>query len=162
MHIYLKVKIKTLAAEAQDIRRQERKFNIGARARKRLDRALALGSIYRSSMDNREKLTPAMEKRIEKKLEHHRRLQRNVRAMKAFDGLRAHRVGPVRKEARSSFIAYGFLRGLAYSQIEKSEKPVDWERVESLVKKYGEGDIRDMMQKLAEWKDAADPVTEKA
>ena len=155
MHIYLKVKIKTLAAEAQDIRRQERKFNIGARARKRLSRALELGSIYRPAMDQREKLSPAMQTRISKKLAHHKMLQRNERAMKAFDGLRAHRVGPVRKEARSSFIAYGFLRGLEYSQIEKTNKPVDWERVESLVKKYGEGDIRDMMQKLAEWKEAA-------
>lgn len=155
MHIYLKVKIKSLTDEARHIREMEHQFNIGHRARTRLRRCIALESKHvQGNLTNRQTLSPAQIERMEKKLLHARRQLRNGRAQAAFSGLREHRKNDVRKEARSSFIAYGFLRGKTLNQIEQSDKPVDWDRVEALVKKFGEEDIRVMLQRLAEWKDA--------
>lgn len=102
MRVYLKVKILSLAAEAQIIRKEARKT------------------------------------------------KGHVRYC-----LNAHRKNDVRGEARSALLAYGFLRGRQYSQMEsKTHKGPDWKRVEALVRKYGEGDIRERMQRFSEWKDA--------
>ena len=71
--------------------------------------------------------------------------------------LRNHRLRVVRPEARATHIAYGFLRGRSYRQLErlpKDRKPSflegpKWDRVEAMVKKYGKlGDIA----KLKEWR----------
>jgi hypothetical protein len=71
--------------------------------------------------------------------------------------LHEHRVNHVRKEARASLLAYGFLNGHEYSDIEAySHTGFSWKRVEELVKKYGEDtDVRVRLQRFAEWKDAA-------
>lgn len=71
-------------------------------------------------------------------------------------GLYFHRITDVRSEARSACLAYGFLRGRDYSRMEQpgSSRP-DWKRVEEIVKKYGEDDVRDRMQRFSAWKDAA-------
>jgi hypothetical protein len=56
-----------------------------------------------------------------------------------YASLRQHRVWDVRKEQRSSLLAYAFLRGRAYSACERpadDNKP-DIDRVQSLVKKFG-------------------------
>ena len=72
-------------------------------------------------------------------------------------GLRHHRTLDVRDEARSSFVAYGFLRGRTYKVVEGSAKTApDWKRVEQLVRKYGTDDIRDRMQRFEEWKQKAE------
>jgi len=83
---YLKVKIKSLAAEAKIIRTEER------RARR-----------------------PGLRR-----------------------GLQDHRKGIVRYEARHTHLAYGFIRGREYHQMESSthESP-NWERVRKMVEKYG-------------------------
>ena len=53
-------------------------------------------------------------------------------------GLREHRINDVRKEARAALLAYGFLRGRALREIERThERSPDWQRVAELVKKYG-------------------------
>ena len=158
MHIYLKVKIKSLAAEASDIRNQERKININARARKRMARDLQLGRLVGEPDGSNSWVLydEATISRLEKKLARSRARLQNSKAMSAFWGLRNHRTNEVRKEARSSFIAYGFLRGRSYSSIEQTDKPVDWDRVEALVKKYGEDDIRERMQRFAEWAETSD------
>lgn len=105
MHVYLKVKIMSLAAEARIIRQQTRRF-------------------------------PG---------DHPARI-----------GLYDHRTRDVRNESRSALLAYGFLRGRAYSAMEKSchVRP-DFKRIEELVKKYGTDDPRLRMQRFAEWKDGA-------
>lgn len=70
--------------------------------------------------------------------------------------LNAHRTNEVRGEARSALLAYGFLRGRSYLQMEaKTHSGPDWKRVEALVRKYGEGDIRERMQRFSEWKEAS-------
>lgn len=86
MSIELKVKIKSLAAEATIIRREER-------------------------------LAKTVETRA---------------------SLHQHRVGVVRYEARHSLLAYGYLRGRSYRQIEAScKRSPDWSSVERMIKKYG-------------------------
>ncbi len=52
--------------------------------------------------------------------------------------LRSHRIFPVRREARHTLLAYGFLRGRTLHAIEaKSDHPPDWKAVAAMVKKYG-------------------------
>lgn len=66
-----------------------------------------------------------------------------------------HRVCPVRREARASQLAYGFLRGRRYEQLERPDStPADWGRVRDIAAKFGDMDRRDAAQKLAEWHDA--------
>lgn len=141
MKAYLKIKIKSLAAEATMIHREERRHNIGHRGRVRIRRQLAKAT----------DLTPAQRVRLERRL-----AAPSERALKAFWGLRWHRQYDVRSESRASHIAYGFLNGLPYSRVEANTKSSpNWSRVEDLVKKYGEDDIRVRMQRFAEWKEAA-------
>lgn len=86
--IYLKIKLKSLAAEAKIIRAEEKKYQ-----------------------DQSTK-----------------------------QGLYLHRVLNVRNESRATFIAYGYLRGRKYSQIEPHCRtklsPANIDRIKSLVKKY--------------------------
>src|SRR5713226_7800754 len=53
--------------------------------------------------------------------------------------LHLHRVTEVRKEARDTLVAYGFLNGLAYSMIEHAcyEQP-NWSNIRRMIVKYGE------------------------
>jgi hypothetical protein len=52
--------------------------------------------------------------------------------------LHHHRVVDVRKEQRSSLLAYGFLRGAEYAAIEpKADTAPEWPRVAKLVSKFG-------------------------
>lgn len=116
MHVYLKVKVSSLAAEARIIRNLEQK---------------QLAYLRR---------TPNWPETV---------------AALPFWGLRKHRTWDVRREARSSCLAYGFLRGRAYRAIEaKCYSKPDWKRVQSLIERYGEGDKRILIQKFSEWKDA--------
>ena len=114
MKTHLKIKIKSLAAEARIIKQEERKWR------------------YPHPMR---------------------------------ESLRRHRRRDVRAEARHSLIAYGFLRGRRYAQIEQPKEvwrghqrgsgPPNWNRVRDLVAKYGDMDKREAAQKLAEWSAAA-------
>ena len=54
------------------------------------------------------------------------------------NGLYYHRIGVVRYEARHTHLAYGFLRGREYHQIEKKAHTApNWEKVRRMVQKYG-------------------------
>lgn len=54
------------------------------------------------------------------------------------NGLYLHRIGVVRHEARHTHLAYGFLRGKEYRQIEpKAHTVPDWNKVRNMVGKYG-------------------------
>ncbi|WP_027685072.1 hypothetical protein [Rhizobium leguminosarum] len=143
MKVYLKVKIKSLAAEAQMIRKEERKCNIGCRARVKIRRRLRKSN----------ELTTAERTRMERQLS-----KPSETAMQAFWGLRLHRTYDVREEARAAHVAYGFLRGRTYAQVEGAAlSSPKWDRVEALVKKYGDGDLADRLKKFSEWKDASEP-----
>lgn len=70
--------------------------------------------------------------------------------------LHEHRVNKVRKECRAASLAYGFLRGRPYKVMEaKCHEAPQWSVVERLILKYGEGDPRELTQRLAQWKDEA-------
>lgn len=64
--------------------------------------------------------------------------------------------GPERGAAQHSLLAYGFLRGRRYEQLEASacQKP-DWDRVADLIARFGGTDKRHVAQRLAEWSEAA-------
>jgi hypothetical protein len=54
------------------------------------------------------------------------------------EGLYLHRIGTVRIEARHTHLAYGFLRGREYHQIETSAHSApDWKKVRKMIEKYG-------------------------
>jgi hypothetical protein len=110
MLIHLKVKIKSLAAEARIIRLEEQ------RATGRGRRIMA-GAETHSFADTDEKWQANNELR---------------------EGLTHHRKNAVRKAARHALLAYGFLRGRAYRDIEtRCRTEPYWPEVQRLVKKYG-------------------------
>jgi len=60
----------------------------------------------------------------------------------------------VRKEARATNLAYGFLQGHAYKDVEKTAytKP-PWDRIESMVMRYGEdNDVSARKARFDTWK----------
>jgi hypothetical protein len=141
LRVYLKVKIKSLAAEAIIIRQEERKHNIGCRARVRIRRLLRKSN----------ELTITERETLERKLK-----APSDNALKAFWGLRSHRTYDVREEARAAHVAYGFLRNRTYAQVEGSAKSSpEWERVRKLVEKYGDGSKTERMQRFEAWKEGA-------
>jgi len=73
-----------------------------------------------------------------------------------YSSLDIHRRVDLRKEARATYLAYGFLRGKSMRDIEHfSYVQPDWERIERMVMKYFDGDVRDINQRFAAWKDEA-------
>lgn len=70
-------------------------------------------------------------------------------------GLHDHRRGVVRPEARNALLAYGYLRGRLYAQIEASthEAP-NWPRVARLIEKYGPAGA---LVNFAAWRDHGGP-----
>lgn len=160
MQVHLKVKIKSLVAEAQFIRREEQKVSTNYRHRKRLERALDLRSIP-SGKDgsSREILTQAQLDRIQKKLDRARAQFHNNRAGMAFNSLRDHRKNEVRSHARSSFLAYGFIRGLEYKQIENlSYSEPDWMEVRRLIEKFSEEGSQTWAVRFEEFKQQAEDL----
>jgi hypothetical protein len=114
---HLKIKLKTLAAEARIIRKEERK-------------ALKAGRNGLASDRN--------------DYERHYR---------AYESLREHRTGVVRSTARVNNIAYGFLRGQAYCDIEnRTKSEVDLVAVLKLVKRFG---TREDLARWPAWQTAA-------
>ena len=68
-----------------------------------------------------------------------RKEERKAKLQFIRNHLQNHRRYNVRDEARWSQLAYGFLRGLEYSQMEaKNSTDVNWTRVTKLVEKFGE------------------------
>lgn len=52
--------------------------------------------------------------------------------------LTIHRREVVRDEARHTHLAYGFIRGLTFDQMERTQRSLpDWNRVRAMTKKYG-------------------------
>ncbi len=107
---YLKIKIKSLAAEASIIRHEERKVLKSGRWHRRRD--------------------------VEDQLNTASSEQES--AYSTYRGLHQHRTVEVRHEARAALIAYGYIRGKTFTSIEqtiKHEAP-QWHRVVELIQKY--------------------------
>lgn len=73
--------------------------------------------------------------------------------------LHRHRVYDVRREQRHSLLAYAFIRGRSLESCERrSEFEPDWNRVKSLVEKFGTTDYtarNDQSVRLTEWRSVA-------
>jgi hypothetical protein len=136
---YVKVKIKSLAEESKIIRAQEQKQKTKYKdivLRNRLKETnLAVGTkigkwTIAVITNDRVTLTKAINV---KNSEHQKTVSKQVNlnwnpteashktAVNTFRGLREHRVTVVRDEARASHIAYGFLRGKKYHEIENAQ-----------------------------------------
>ena len=62
----------------------------------------------------------------------------------------------LRVESRCSQLAYGFLRGKAYADMEfLAYSSPDWSRIENIVNRFSQDDSRLVTQSFAEWKDTA-------
>lgn len=115
----LRVKVKSLAQEARDIRLEERRAK-GRRKREKDGKVIPGEFRFR---DDALRLS-----------------------------LRSHRTNEVRNEQRAALLAYAFVRGVPYHKVEplvdwsrygwEATKRRDelWERVRSLVKKFGDPD----------------------
>jgi hypothetical protein len=117
----LKVKIKSLAAEARIIRQEERRA-LGRRKAKAKRRDMGRGF---------PEPDPDYSVFLGRDLDLHGRL-------------RGHRLADVRREQRSSLLAYAFLRGRPLAAVEPKRGPehewqaaARWKRVEELVKRFG-------------------------
>ena len=123
----LKVKIKSLSAEAAIIRLEERK-SIGV-------------ARYWRKRDQLAKSNEASLEQVHSYNEHFR--------------LHRHRTYDVRVEARAALLAYGFLRGVSLASIEEtSAKRAAWDAVERIVKKFSRGTLG--RTELEVWKEAAE------
>ena len=111
--VHLKIKIKSLAAEARIIRAEERK----AKAQRRT--AVATLACEEATV-----WFAKAEARL-------------ARATETFWSLRHHRTSAVRNEARISQLAYGFLRSTSYSEIEqKTDDPPDFDAVKKMADRF--------------------------
>lgn len=79
--------------------------------------------------------------------------------MKSMNNLHRHGVDVVQAEARSTHLARNFLKGVPYKSVEsklrENTPPPNFHNIEIMVKKYGKGDSRVLMQNLSQWIDDA-------
>lgn len=87
--------------------------------------------------------------------------ERKTQDPEARAGLVSHRKGTVRQEARHTLLAYGFLRGKKYRQIEPKShtKPV-WPRVVRMLRTYGLEDPGWKIWKRGEFKRTKEELLE--
>lgn len=77
--------------------------------------------------------------------------QRHPGSSSTRSGLREHRVGIVRREQRSSLLAYAFLRGRQYLEVEtKAKAPPCLKRVAKLAWSFGPGYNREAISSAVE------------
>ena len=123
MSKFLKVKIKSLAAESNIIKLEEQKAKATAR---RL--VLSLNSIEDNpDVEDKGKARSEVQKYI--------RSQRNL-----LNDLQTHRIGVVRRHSRATHLAYAFLRGTPYRKVENKGDPGsydNWSSVVKMAKSYG-------------------------
>jgi len=114
----VKIRIKSLAAEAKQVKKEEHK---------KLERA----RYYRNLGSDNAKSGVSM-------------------SIHEYEQLRRHRKEVLAKEARTMLIAYGFLNGKDYAEIEQpyADKPVDLQNVTDIV--YYCGDFEDTPRHVVE------------
>ncbi len=174
MKEYLLVKLLSLQEEAKIIRRFEnRRKRAAARARElyNIKRVIERHQKDIVRLKNYEGDNNIHKSRIvyhENKIKWLERQANKIHALPSFsysnltyneqvrEGLYLHRIFDVRKEARATNLAYGFLQGHEYNDIEKiSYSQPAWDRIETMILKYGEGDIETLIEKFKVWKETA-------
>lgn len=151
--VFLRIKIKSLAAESRIIQHEERRADDGLSAyqeeRALLKRSRAKMTFSRlidiSTSGNPLTTNPYVNLTDEEYKELLLKFTAIIAKKKQgdpdrllFSALRQHRIQVVREEARYSLIAYAFLRDKAYFSIEPDSKSkVDWKRVWNIAKRFG-------------------------
>lgn len=153
MRAYLKVKIKSLAAEARIIRLEEHRIAFRKATHDELvaRQAKALGFSKRQhNGSNGSEFPYSPIKQTTRIL-----ATRSEKARTAWFGLNSHRRNEVRIEARAAQLAYAYLRGRDYGAVEdvrKTEKPIDYNRVATNVMKFGNlPDRKETLKALEVW-----------
>jgi len=142
--IELKVKNKTLAAEAQIIRKEENKL------RRQIDYLRVRDPHCKTKMVISS--PPGADyNRTYYRISHGWTPEAKA-LLDQLNGLSEHRRKDVRMERRASHLAYCFLRGTPYKKIEQSthSRP-KWAAVERMVKRFSGEDERVVLQRFAEW-----------
>lgn len=144
---FIKIKRRALLNETLDIKGRERHY---------LQNARALRGIFskRHGLDEPVPEMPEHTARASKVEEAEDKARRDY---DLFWGLHHHRQNVVRKEARDIHIAYCFLKGRDFEQIEQSRYTnPDWKNIERMVLTFGSGiDQRILQQQFAEWLERA-------
>lgn len=124
MKTQLKIKIKSLAAEARIIRAEEFKW------------AKKITYIVTDARTGEAKT----------------RIKYVRKDHPVAESIRDHRRGPVRREARAALLAYGFLRGRDYRMMEaKTWTKPDWQRVREIIGRFSNLDRRIVDQRFESW-----------
>ncbi len=98
------------------------------------------------------------ETKLKRRIRYARLKSKNPNSLvNSLNDLSSHRKAIVRSHARSTHLAYGFLRGKRYRRIEDSRTRTtpNWKEVERMIVKYGNEDQRVLKQRFAEWKSVA-------
>mgnify|MGYP003577472053 CR=1 FL=1 len=136
MSIELKIKAKSLAAEAGIIRTEEARL------------AAAIKCAVCPPLTDKSETA-------------HRRRARYDRLTSALSSIVSHRRTVVRREARYTNLARAFLRGRSYERAENKVlppnvlTPMEWDKIAAMVKRHGPGDVRMLMQRFDEWRQQA-------
>ena len=144
---HLQIKIMTLAEEAKIIRRKERANLQRSRSCRKIAEKPAHAQM---SADDYAKWQA-------------RYLGYARHNLSGYVALREHRIEVVRSAARDALIAYGYLRGKAYRQIEQNNKPgkpgPDWNKVIDMIVRFGDygaipGPHSEWLNVIMAWRDA--------
>ena len=131
---YLKIKIKSLAAEARIIRSEERKFCV----QKRPKQSPASEGAHAPEEGAPDVVSQAAKTSAPAEGHNSNAASRRSGDNPIRNGLYRHRVDVVRAEARSAQLAYGFIRGRTYAQLERScVEPPNTSRILKLIVRYG-------------------------
>ena len=152
MRQYLKIKLATLVFESRLIRGKERHILANARA---------LSGIFSKRHSLGQNL-PEMPENVKKAMEVE---DAKIKAQEAYDnfwGLQHHRKNRVRKEARDTHIALGFLKGMDYQAMERDARSEpNWENIERMILRYGDGATpQELKQRFEEWVQKFRPIPE--
>lgn len=154
MHVFLKLKIKKLASDAKATREAERHILTKGRALLgKYNKSHAKGQPHPAEPDYVARAKKWMTEHTTEGVFNDEAQQAVDKAYEKFWGLQRYRTLTLRREARNSLLAYGFLRGKSYAEIESNgcyELP-DFNQVKRMAEKFCEDDLRVIRQRWAEW-----------
>jgi len=139
---HLKIKLKSLTAEARIIKKEEGK----------LKRFIDFLNERPHKKHKKDEKKP--EPRVFKLPENAKELLDNAYLDRW--NLRDHRRAVLRREARNTHLAYGAIRGIPYSEMEsKAFNFPDLKEVERMVLRYGKGGHNALLSLFAKWQEEA-------
>lgn len=131
--VFLKVKLKSLAEEARIIKHEEGK--------RKVRRARAIAGLLRNASDDVKAHIRMLRVTDAAHREEHRAQPWYPLSAHELEQLHRHRINVVRVESRLTSIAYAIIRGRMLASVDslKGLTPAHWERINAMLKKYGDG-----------------------